>query len=59
MMTNFLLNSIGIFILLLILNTLFVATFELPLRIIIKSWMNKGLVEEFKNKTLEKWLQIQ
>ena len=49
MMTNFFLNSIGIFILLLILNTLFVATFELPLRIIIKSWMNKGLVEEFKN----------
>ena len=47
MMTNFFLNSIGIFILLLILNTLFVVTFELPLRIIIKSWMNKGFVEEF------------
>ena len=52
MMTNFFLNSLGIFILLLILNTFFVTTFELPFRIIIKSWMNKGFIDNLKNKNI-------
>ena len=49
MMTNIVLNSIGIFILLLILNIFFVSIFELPLRILIKSLMNRKLVENFRN----------
>ena len=48
MMTNIFLNSLGIFILLLILNTFFVCIFELPIRIIIKNYMNKDLTNELR-----------
>ena len=48
MLTNFFLNTLGIFILLIILNVAFVSIFELPLRVVIKSWMNKGFIKEFK-----------
>ena len=48
MMTNIFLNSLGVFILLTILNTFFVCIFELPLRILIKNYMNKYLTEELR-----------
>ena len=51
--TNIFLNSFGIFLLLLILNILFVCIFELPLRIIIKSWMNRYLNDNLKKNYLD------
>jgi hypothetical protein len=51
MITSIILNSIGIFLLLLIINIAIVCIFELPIRMIIKSYMNKNLVNEFKTNT--------
>ena len=51
MITSIILNSIGIFLLLLIINIAIVCIFELPIRMIIKSYMNKNLINEFKTNT--------
>ena len=45
---NIFLTTFGLFILLVIVNIYIVCTFELPFRIIIKSYMNKNLAKEFK-----------
>ena len=46
--TSVILNSVGIFILIIIINILIVSTIELPFRILIKSFMNKNTKENFK-----------
>ena len=51
MITSIILNSIGIFLLLLIINIAIVCIFELPIRMIIKSYMNKNLINEFKTNS--------
>ena len=51
MITSIILNSIGIFLLLLIINIFIVCIFELPIRMIIKSYMNKNLINEFKTNS--------
>ena len=48
-LTNIILTSFGLFILLIILNALIVCSFELPVRIIIKSCMNKNIKTKFKS----------
>ena len=48
-LTNIILTSFGLFILLIIFNALIVCSFELPVRIIIKSCMNKNITTKFKS----------
>ena len=45
---NIFLTTVGLFILITIVNIYIVCTFELPFRIIIKSFMNRNLAKEFK-----------
>ena len=45
---NLFLNSLGLFILLIVINVLIVCIFELPLRMFIKSKMNKNIHKNFR-----------
>ena len=49
---NIILTTFGLFILLIIVNIFIVCSFELPFRIIIKSFMNKNLTKEFKKDNI-------
>ena len=57
--TNIVLTSFGQFILLTIVNVLVVCSFELPLRILIKNFMNKNMLNEFKNNFISEGLYNQ
>ena len=46
--TNVLLNSLGIFILSIVINIIIVCIFELPIRMFIKTQMNKNTENDFK-----------
>ena len=45
---NIFLNSLGFFIIMIFINALFVCIFELPVRMLIKSFMNRTVEEDFR-----------